>query len=178
MAIIKKIPEISVSIAIEGKEADEYDARHEKEQAQHEVPMVCRYVEARSGSEYSISYRISPDFQFKPGTDILVLVIHVDGSHFHSEPIRKSALGGSDYCGQVPSPHTKSPEQVSALVFSEVQPIENASLNTIKKDMRRVSAWERFGFARKLSRIRNGVVFLHQAPHAFHRRRYAEAPAA
>ncbi|KAF4500831.1 hypothetical protein FAGAP_2968 [Fusarium agapanthi] len=121
MAIIKDTG-ISVSIVIKGKEADEYDARHEEERAQHDVPRVCRYIEAQSGSEYSISYRISPEFEFQPGNDILVLVIHVDGFQFHSEPIRKSALGGSGYCGQVPSPRPKRPEQVSALVFSEVQP--------------------------------------------------------
>ncbi|PCD21513.1 hypothetical protein AU210_016474 [Fusarium oxysporum f. sp. radicis-cucumerinum] len=138
MAIIKKVPEISVSIAIEGKEADEYDPCHEKDQAQDEVPTVRRYIQAQSGSKYSISYRISPNFQFKNGTDMLGLHIYVDGSHFHSKYIRESDLGGSECCGQVPSRHTKRQEQVEALVFSPVQPIEDASRKTVDEDVRRV----------------------------------------
>ncbi|KAH7201248.1 hypothetical protein DER44DRAFT_748384 [Fusarium oxysporum] len=137
MAIIEKVP-LSVSIVTEGKEADEYDFCHKEEQVQYEVPTVRRFIKAQSGSEYSILYRISPNFPFKNGTDILILRIYVDGSLFDWKSIRKSDLGGSECCGQVPSRHTKRQGQVEALVFSPVQPIEDASRQTVDEDIGRV----------------------------------------
>ncbi|KAH7459896.1 hypothetical protein FOMA001_g19801 [Fusarium oxysporum f. sp. matthiolae] len=155
MAIIEKVP-LSVSIVTEGKEADEYDFCHKAEQVQYEVPTVRRFIKAQSGSEYSILYRISPNFPFKNGTDILILRIYVDGSLFDWKSVRKSDLGGSECCGQVPSRHTKRQGQVEALVFSPVQPskycphqvepsaihsyfvVEDASRQTVDEDIGRV----------------------------------------
>ncbi|KAF5968230.1 hypothetical protein FCOIX_11539 [Fusarium coicis] len=138
MAIIEGVPELSVSIVTEGKEADEYDFGHKDEQVQHKVPTIRRFIEAQSGSKYSISYRISPNFPFKNRTDILILQIYVNGARFNWRSIRKSDLGGSEYCGQVPSQDSKRQGQVEAFIFSPMQPIEDASRQTVDKDMGRV----------------------------------------
>jgi hypothetical protein len=84
MAISKSLKGVSVSIAINGTKCMEYEAENDETQHLYPNKTVLRYIEAVSGTNYSILNEVSSAYKLKSS---LQFAVQVDAWSAQSNPI-------------------------------------------------------------------------------------------
>lgn len=74
MARSKALKGVSVSIVVNGTKATEYEAPADETPHRHPSKTVLRYIEAISGTNYSILTEVSPEYKLKSSLEFQVRV--------------------------------------------------------------------------------------------------------
>ncbi|GAB0141548.1 hypothetical protein EsHS_00002137 [Epichloe bromicola] len=141
MAVLTQIPEIDVSVHVNGQPAKEYPSPCQDDDHTVTIPdppsHEC-YIESKSGQTYTVEVTISPELKL-PGKRDLCIYLFVDGKFitgrvrehrdsFHSRHI--SLIGPT-----MLSPRSKL-HRTQKLTFSPVTTVEETSQAKIKRDAR------------------------------------------
>ncbi|KFY21343.1 hypothetical protein V493_07498 [Pseudogymnoascus sp. VKM F-4281 (FW-2241)] len=84
MAISKSLKGVTVSIIINGSTPKEYEAPMDETKHDHPNKTVLRYIEAISGTNYSILIEVSPGYKLKSS---LKFVVQIDGWTLPTSPL-------------------------------------------------------------------------------------------
>lgn len=120
---------IDINIQVEGARYEEAEAfmppsdfTHQSESIAEDLPLVTRFIESKSGKEYTIKYATTSEFIFEKGCDTLLATVIIDGGCVTGEVIRKGSDKTST-CGELEMINYNDADgvtQTSRMTFSEI----------------------------------------------------------
>lgn len=78
-----EIPGLTVSVTVAGQIAREYNDPDSP--AEVGIPTTSCYIESKSGAEFAIETRITPDFELSGNFDLVIVRVTIDGAYAHGK---------------------------------------------------------------------------------------------
>lgn len=80
MAIISKVPDLNVSVVVDGQVAQEYPAPGQQEETETESDIASHlcYIESKSGHPFFVRLTVAPERKMSP-ENALILRVCIDG---------------------------------------------------------------------------------------------------
>ncbi|KAG5983439.1 hypothetical protein E4U55_008149 [Claviceps digitariae] len=148
MAVLDQIPQIDVSVHINGRPAKEYPPpdQNDDHAPAHPHPDVhiheC-YIESQSGQTYTVNVSVSPEFN-NITIDAVLCRLSVDGCHINGVVLEnsKGLVRTRQYCFKGPYSRSATSKRVvnHKLTFSPVTTVEETSSTILKRDAKIVAA--------------------------------------
>ena len=78
MAVLSKIPGVSVEVRIAGEKAKEYDDPDAHASMPSDIPASSHYIESRSGAPFSIHFQVTDKYKKRDSETIVVFYVYID----------------------------------------------------------------------------------------------------
>jgi hypothetical protein len=95
MAICNVVPQIKVTVNVDGNEAVEYnddEGIQDDNKFSKGLNTVAKYIESQDDATFSICVSVDPSYTFEPRGHVLACTVHIDGKRICTHLIGKHDL--------------------------------------------------------------------------------------